>query len=270
MSKVHSIKATVVYTLDEDLAPRNSLWSYDIGAGSLPFAGASNKVNQANVLLPAATSDLQRGNDGKFYLAQNRSAGGEAGIVVLNADGSTAFDSLSASRTLLGNPTAVDILRNVQAMAVSEDQKWLAALINNSDIAVIPMIDGIPDLANRLLVNTGTDVISGRDIAFDAAGNIHYVSSGQALYRVIAPGGNTVATTTFDGSAFTFAISAVTAPTGLKISRVGDQVQIEWATGTLQESTDVAGPYVDSANQTSPYSFTPTGDMKFFRLSSPQ
>jgi hypothetical protein len=259
-----------VYTVDEDLSPGNSLWRYDIGAGPLPFSGAANRVNQTGVLIPLATSDMQRGKDGKWYLAQNRSAGAQPGIVVLDADGNSLYSSLDHSREILADPTANDILRNVQGMAVSEDQKWLAAMINDSDVAVIPLVNGIPDLENRLSINTGTDVISGRDIAFDAAGNIHYVSSGQALYRVLSPGGNTVATTTFDGTGYTFAISTVTAPTGLTISRVGDQVQIEWISGTLQESTDVAGPYTDSANQTSPYIFTPTGDMKFFRLSSQQ
>jgi hypothetical protein len=265
-----------VYTIDEDLRTnpvspddRNSLWRYEIGSGPLPFAGASNKVNQANILVPLATSDMQRGKDGKWYLAQNRSAGGQAGIVVLDADGATLYDSLTASRNLIGNPTTNDIMRNVVAMSVSDDQKWLAALINNSDVAVLPLVNGLPDLANRLLVNTGTDIISGRDISFDAAGNIHYVSSGQALYRVLAPGGNTLATTTRDGGNFTFAVTSVVAPTGLAISRVGDQVQIEWTSGTLQESSTVEGTFTNSANQSSPYLFTPTGDMKFFRLVSP-
>jgi hypothetical protein len=57
----------------------------------------------------------------------------------------------------------------------------------NSDVSVIPLVNGIPDLANRQIVDTGADITSGRDIAVDAAGNIHYVSSGQAIYRVLAP-----------------------------------------------------------------------------------
>lgn len=208
----------VLYTLDEDLTTanvtgagsttdKNSLWRYDIGSGATPFTGAPTKVNVTNVLLAGATSDLDRGLvDGKFYLAQNRSTGAEAGITVLNADGTVAFDSLTASRTLLGNPTASDILRNILAMDVSDDQKWLALMLNNSDVAVVPLVNGIPDLANRLVVDTGTDVNSGRDIAFDAAGNIHYVSSGQALYRVLSPGGATQWVTSFDGQNFSFVV----------------------------------------------------------------
>jgi PEP-CTERM motif len=212
----------VMYTLDEDLTTfaatgagsttdKNALWRYDINGAAVPFTGAPTKVNVTNELVPLATSDLDRGADGKFYLGQFRSAGGEAGVVVLDASGNKLFDSLTASRTLLGNPTAVDILRNTQAIAVSPDQKWLAVMVNNSDVAVIPLVGGIPDLAGRLIVDTGTDVASGRDIAFDAADNIHYVSSGQALYRVLAPGGQTTAVTQWNGSSYSFSF-AITVP----------------------------------------------------------
>ena len=203
-----------VYTLDEDLTTlaatgagsntnRNSLWRYDIGNGSTPYSGSATPL--ASVLLSGATSDLDVGTDGKFYLMQNRSAGAEAGLTVLGSDGISLWDSLSASRTLLGNPAATDILRNVQGGAVSLDQKWIALVLNNSDVAVVPMTAGVPDLSNRLLVNTGTDINSGRDIAFDAAGNIHYVSSGQGLYRVLSPGGTTSFDTIWDGSKLSFA-----------------------------------------------------------------
>jgi hypothetical protein len=204
----------VLYTVDEDLTSaqfggpagddRNSLWRYEINGGALPSNVTPTKVNTTNVLVPAATSDMQRGADGKWYLGQNRAAGNEPGLVILDSTGVKIYDSLTDSRTLLGNPTASDIIRNVLGMAVSADQKWLAVMLNNSDVAVLPLVNGIPNLANRLDVNTGTDVNSGRDIAFDAAGNIHYVSSGQALYRVLSPGGQTLAITSWNGSSYSF------------------------------------------------------------------
>lgn len=200
-------------------ATKNHLWRYDIGSGTLPSNVTPTKVDLTNPLLTAATSDLDHGADGKWYLAQNRAAGNEAGIFVLDAGGNVLFDSLSASRTLLGNPTAVDILRNVLGMAVSDDQRWMAMILNNSDVAVVPLINGIPDLANRMIVDTGTDVNSGRDIAFDAAGNIHYVSSGQALYRVLSPGGITYATTSWNGTSYSF--SVVPEPTTMGLLALG-------------------------------------------------
>ncbi|MEX2169273.1 MAG: PEP-CTERM sorting domain-containing protein [Pirellulales bacterium] len=213
----------ILYTVDEDLRSsqfggpvgddRNSLWRYNINAGALPSNVTPTKVNTTNVLLPAATSDMQRGTDGKFYLAQNRSAGNEAGVVVLDANGVKLYDSLTDSRALLGNPAAVDILRNVQGMAVSTDQTWLAVMLNNSDVAVVPLVNGLPDLANRLIVDSANpDVNSGRDIAFDAAGNIHLVSSGTARYRVLSPGGVTYARTDFDGTNYSFAIGSTAIP----------------------------------------------------------
>jgi hypothetical protein len=219
----------VLYTLDEDLTTlqvtgagsstdKNSLWRYDINGASVPFGAMPTKVNLTNELVGLATSDLERGADGKFYLAQTRSAGNEAGIVVLDAAGSKVFDSLTATRALLANPAAVDIYRNVQAIAVSADQKWLAVMVNDSDVSVIPLVAGIPDLANRLIVDTGTDVISGRDIAFDAAGNIHYVSSGQALYRVLSPGGQTLAVTSWNGNSFSFQMFVPEPASGMLIA----------------------------------------------------
>lgn len=264
----------VLYATDEDLRTlpspgaddRSSLWRYEINGGPLPSSVAPTRVNQSIVMVPVAVADVNRGKDGTWYLSQNRAAGNEAGVVVLDANGVTLFDSLTASRTLLGNPAAVDIFRNVQASAVSADQKWLALMLNNSDVAVVPLVNGLPDIANRLVVDTGTDVISGRDIAFDAPGNIHYVSTGQALYRVLAPGGETWATTTREGGSYSFTVRPVPE---LLVTRVGGHVRIDWPGGVLQESTNVNGPWSDSATQASPHIFTPTGEMKFFRLRSP-
>jgi hypothetical protein len=220
----------VMYTVDEDLTSahfggpagddRNSLWRYNIGGGSLPSTVTPTKVNATNVLVPAATSDMERGKDGKFYMAQNRAAGNEPGVVVLDSSGVAIYDSLSASRTLLANPTAPDILRNILGMAVSPDQKWMALMLNNSDVAVLPLVNGIPDLSNRLDVNTGTNVNSGRDIAFDAADNIYYVSSGQALLRVLSPGGQTLNVTSWDGASYSFA-SFVPEPSSALLCLVG-------------------------------------------------
>jgi autotransporter-associated beta strand protein len=57
------------------------------------------------------------------------------------------------------------------------------------------------------VMDTLPNVVSGRDIAFDAAGNIHYVSSGQGLYRVLSPGGTQSSTLAWNGTAYSFASS---------------------------------------------------------------
>ena len=48
---------------------------------------------------------------------------------VLEHGSTVLFNSLTASRTLLGNPTAADIIRNVQGMDVSDDEKWIAVML---------------------------------------------------------------------------------------------------------------------------------------------
>ena len=101
-----------------------------------------------------------------------------------------------------------DILTALFQIEVSPDGKWLAGNLNGSDVVLIPLLSGIPDLAGIQVIDSATpNVNSARDIAFDAAGNIHYVSSGQGQYRVLAPGGHTLATTSWNGSAFTFALT---------------------------------------------------------------
>ncbi len=51
----------------------------------------------------------------------------------------------------------------------------------------------------------------------------------------------------------------------LTIQKVQSGLQLTWPQGTLLEATDVAGPYVTN-NAASPYTFTPTGPAKFFRV----
>jgi hypothetical protein len=228
----------VVYTVDEDLTSAtlggssttdsNSLWRYNVSGaasaarssslisaavvavGTLPTNVVPQQVNDA--LLPIVATDMDRGADGKFYLSQNRSAGTESGLYVVDPAGATIYSSLVASRQLLGDPSAVDILRNLLGIAVSPDQRWMAAILNNSDVTLIPLTDGIPMLEHRLVVDTAPNLIAGRDVAFDAAGNLHYVSSGQGIYRVLAPGGTTFAMTSFNGTSFDFFISEVPEP----------------------------------------------------------
>jgi hypothetical protein len=53
-------------------------------------------------------------------------------------------------------------------------------------------------------MDSGTNTGNGRDIAWDAAGNLYYLSSGQGLYRELSPGGHTTTTLTWNGTTYTF------------------------------------------------------------------
>ena len=51
----------------------------------------------------------------------------------------------------------------------------------------------------------------------------------------------------------------------VSIQQVGTKIVLSWPTGTLLEATNVTGPWVTN-NATSPYTNTPTGLRKFYRV----
>jgi autotransporter-associated beta strand protein len=211
-----------VYTIDEDLSTSeatgsgsttdtNSLWRYDVNGhdyNSGPYSSPPTKA--ASPLIGGSITiinDFEQGADGKIYFSQNRAQNATtSGLIVTSANGNIRWTSLGATREVLGS-TAFDIMTNLIGVAVSPDQKWMAAYGNFSDIVVMPLIDGIPNILERRIVSDNR-INSGRDIAFDAAGNIHTVSSGQGLYRVFSPGGSSLNTTSWNGSTYSFNTSS--------------------------------------------------------------
>jgi hypothetical protein len=222
-----------LYAMDEDINSahfggteqndRNSLWRWDVNGtpnstvtpvqiakGVASLQTAAPKVPAPNGLIGdfppgGIIVDMTRGPTGKWYLSQNRSNGDEPGLIITDPAGAVLFNSLEASRTLLANPTSVDIFRGMAGIDISPDGKWLAALHINNDVSLIPLdASGLPVLTNRLLVDGGSNTGNGRDIAFDLAGNLHYVTSGLALYRSISPGGHTVTTLSYNGTTYAF------------------------------------------------------------------
>jgi hypothetical protein len=208
-----------VWLVDEDLqtdrnsstrTQLNSVWRWDLADAELPVSNAVPVRLPASPLNGVASqlADLARGPDGKFYVSQRRApvfglpGATTSGLFVLSADGSSnMWNSLAASRAVMQNVNATDILTDTGAIDVSYDGKFIAVLrTNNSSIHVIPLINGLPDLTNRIhLVTTPTNG-PAEDIAFDAAGNLYYVSSGQGLLRVLSPGGFSRAVTRTDGT----------------------------------------------------------------------
>ena len=206
----------IVYTLDEDLSPTgtadqlNSLWRYNLGSTTAGYSGIPDQL-AANILIDDFAAggivvEMTRSRDGKFYLSQSRSNGDELGVAVVANDGTTVlYSSLQDSRYLGldGNPGldgVQDVLRTITGIEVSPDGRYLAAQRNDSDIFIVPLIDGIPDLPNVLLVDTFDNVISGRNIAFDAANNVYALSSGNQAMRVFSPGGPSETTYNSDGT----------------------------------------------------------------------
>ncbi len=208
-----------VYSVDEDLQSDrdttsatmlDSVWKYDIGAGPLPYTGDPPAepffLNAAMGPYGGQLMDLDRGPDGKFYLANRRSNGLNPGVYVLDEAGTQLWDSVTATRDVLGDPGAADILAGTVSAAVSSDGKLLATIsYYDNRVTVVEMANGIPDMSRRVVFAAFGTTAAGRYVAFDAADNLHVVSSGYALYRVFSPGGSTIATT---GSEGTFTVEA--------------------------------------------------------------
>lgn len=197
-----------VYTVDEDyetipgmLSEFNSLWRYDIGSAdsgsSFPWSNAPNaKLATPSISFIGQTMGLDRGTNGYFYLMDQRSAGGQNGLQVIDPTGPVVlFESLTESMNL---GFSFDLLSNCVSVAVSPDMKFLAGQRSGGQVVVVPLVDGIPNLAGRIeFAGIGS---SARQIVFDAANNLYLVSNVTERMRVYSLGLTTTAITGSDGT----------------------------------------------------------------------
>jgi len=51
----------------------------------------------------------------------------------------------------------------------------------------------------------------------------------------------------------------------ITISKVGNNVQLQWTSGTLLQATNLLGPWITNAVAVSPYILSPTNAQQFFR-----
>lgn len=200
-----------VYTVDEDYKgasgaePTLSLWRYDIGSGPL-----TNQNHGTKILTPywnnvSLLTDFVIGTNGYFYVLQYRAiqappnTTGPA-LSVYDSGGILLTNSLDMWREINADPSILgDVLTNAYGgIAISPNNKYLALNLLVGTW-ILPLKDGIPDIANRLYLDTGTTA-NGRSCDFDIAGNLYTVSSGDARLRAFSPGGPSVATTTSDGT----------------------------------------------------------------------
>jgi len=235
-----------VWSTDGNLSGNlNRLMRWDIGAGPLPSSVTPVPVAVPSPLLGAnahITTDNDTAPDGKFIVMQNRFNGTEVGVAVLASSGtSVLWNSLTVSRAISNNASATDILRQARAVKVSSDNRKLAAVRDDGQTWILPMTNGIPDLNRRELVPTHAAVITGRDLCWDAAGNLYVASSGTELLRVWSPGGDTRATTRSDG---TFSFFEVLPPeVSLEVSdNLGSENGSDTISFTISRAGDTTAP----------------------------
>jgi hypothetical protein len=260
-----------VYAVDEDLqsdpattspTQRQSLWRHDIGSTLPgPFVMPTRVAPHANTFLMTVGNqvmDLDRSTNGNFFVSNYRSTGNEANVWMVDTNsGAVAWSSLVESRALAGSSTAPDFLRAAGGIAVSPVGDYLAVMnIETNGITIVPLTNGVPDLTNRLVFQgMGTTTAQGREVAFDAAGNLYAVSSGAGLLRVFSPGGTSTTITGSDGTFRMILPSAVSVvaeesqgyedgpvPVIFKFSRTGSTtedllINVTWS-GTASNGVD--------------------------------
>jgi len=205
----------VAYVIDEDLQTDradpartmlNSLWRHELlgQIPGLPWEVPTIVIAAPWVGFASQIMDLSRGTNGFFYVNSYRSPGNDwAGLYVHRPSGQALWNSLAATRAYLNDDTATDLLRATGGGDVSPSGDFAAVInLETSGITVLPLIGGVPDLTNRLAFQGFPEITGGqgRDVAFDAAGNLYAISSGVQALRAFSPGGRTTAITGSDGT----------------------------------------------------------------------
>ncbi|RYD38307.1 MAG: hypothetical protein EOP86_01180 [Verrucomicrobiaceae bacterium] len=290
-----------LWVVDEDLQDDptsatptmiNSIWAWDTAGAPLPIETPPLRFNIDNnigINFATQTADLAQGPDGTFYKTQRRAAGNESGVFALDADGNTlssvppseegepVFGSKGAFQIYSGVSPAADPFLETRGCDVSADG-WLALIRSDNAIHLVKVDAGVIDFDSHILLHTKPTTIIGRDIAFDAAGNLYTISSGQSLLRVFSPGGHTRATTSSSGAfTITDVTPAVPAPrmelqpvvTGLTASGADYTLQVTSRLGlastlTVQRSPDLGSEEEWETLLTTEY--TITGDAPNFTV----
>ncbi|MFN3408048.1 MAG: beta strand repeat-containing protein [Limisphaerales bacterium] len=196
----------LLYTIDSDNPGDDSFLNHakvvSVGSGPFPVSFGTNITEGGLLSIAGVIVDIARGPDGKIYAMQYRLVDSDPNLLIFDpnvdadADGlaDLVYNSRGDSIATYG-PGTRDYLFGARAVAVSPDGKYLAVLREDNAFTVVPLVNGIPDILQRKLIVTSPTTTLARDIAFDAAGNLYTVSSGQGLLRIYSPGYTTIATT---------------------------------------------------------------------------
>ena len=204
-----------LWLVDEDLqddklattqSQTNSLWDWRLNAEApfVPLNGPPLRLSSAGIAFASQTADIVRSKTGTFYKTQRRSVGNESGVFILDSTGITLDSSLTSWRTFKGDLTLKDVFIDTVAADLTDDGQFLAVLRRDNAFHIVHVGTGLFDFNRYSLFTTTPVTAAARDIAFDPAGNVYMLSSGNQLLRVFAPGGTSKATT---GSDATFSIA---------------------------------------------------------------
>lgn len=177
---------------------RKGVIEYNLGGNATATAG-----DTGTQMLTAAPFnnyypyDIARDSNGDWYVNSYRSATGQAApIVKFDGTGTYLLDDdiiWSASSAYAGSPVGIDINETAGTVAY--------VAYDNGVVRIFDMETGA--FLESFTPGSGS---RGRELAYDAAGNLVIVNSSSEYARYFSPGGYTEATTTWDGSQWTFGV----------------------------------------------------------------
>jgi hypothetical protein len=277
----------VLYTMDEDYqrdtsvssgSEWNSVWKYDIGDSPLPWSNAPvTKLMTPHIYnFGAQNENLEAGPNGWLYVVQRRANSGQYSLYIVNpanpidpdsytGRGGYFWDSQTESQAL---GFTDDLLRDVNAITVSSDGRWLAGIVAAgsspitgpdggtvtnaaNDIILVPLTNGIPNLPQRVVYRYG-GAGNGRALSFDAANNLYISSSGLGIFQALDIGESATVTTTSDGQ-FTMVVPAnevsvtATVPLAYEAGAVPGAFELRRVARTLNVPLTVAYTITGSA-----------------------
>jgi len=178
-----------------------TLLRWNIGNGSLPHNVAPTVL--ANMGLPAVEleTDLDIAPDGNIYAFVYRAVTDIGAVQVYSATGTLLWNSKDGGTDLFLNACGLKVSPDNTKLAIArrDRQTWIVGLTNGPS-------GYVPNAADITVVATFTGGSSnGRNVTWDAAGNLYAANQSDELLRVFSPGGSRTAITKSDG---TFALAA--------------------------------------------------------------
>ncbi len=175
----------------------NNIDRYTIGAGPLPWTNAPDlSMNLGIASIPDLDDDVDIGPVSSNIFGMNYR--NNYGMPILQVYDPTGMNLLFSS---LQGPINVgpDFFNfdfagsqfSVFCIAISPDERFLAAGLINNPLLVLDLTNGVPDISTLLVISNAPN--SGgyedlRSICWDAADNLYSISSGQGLLRVFSLG----------------------------------------------------------------------------------
>jgi len=191
------IGATTTLGFNAGIGNVNNIDRYTIGAGPLPWTNAPDLAMNLGInSIADLDDDVDVGPISGNIFGMNYRA--NYGMPCLQIYDPTGMNLLWSS---LEGPINVgpDFFNfdfdgsqfSIFAIAVSPDERFLAAGLINNPLLVLDLTNGIPDTSSLLIISNAPNT-SGyedlRSICWDAADNLYTISSGQGLLRVFSLG----------------------------------------------------------------------------------